>query len=176
MRGETEAVLYKDAVAPISTHSPHAGRDGANGYTRMLTDISTHSPHAGRDIDQYFSMYGYKHFNPLSPCGERHLPFDFASTLCHFNPLSPCGERPPTLLHFVRKMISTHSPHAGRDVLSLITTLRVIISTHSPHAGRDVLSLITTLRVIISTHSPHAGRDCKCIQLSSEKNCRICTT
>ena len=34
-------------------------------------------------------------------------------------------------------MISTHTPHAGRDVLSFCFHPRCAISTHTPHAGRD---------------------------------------
>ena len=34
--------------------------------------ISIHAPHAGSDKGAYFSFASGKHFNPRSPCGERH--------------------------------------------------------------------------------------------------------
>ena len=78
--------------------------------------ISIHSPRVGRDFLARGSPASLRHFNPLSPCGERRgifqglvVPFQFQSTLpvwgetrcCDisvnisgdFNPLSPCGER-----------------------------------------------------------------------------------
>ena len=33
--------------------------------------------------------------------------------------------------------ISTHTPHAGRDLGEDVLDLLAIISTHTPHAGRD---------------------------------------
>ena len=79
-------------------------------------------------------------------------------------------------------MISTHTPHAGRDLLRLHRSFILTISTHTPHAGRDLPFLsISELLVsflltrpmrgatgplppvkaaaAISTHTPHAGRD-----------------
>ena len=36
-------------------------------------------------------------------------------------------------------MISTHTPHARRDVVAFITSTGTLdISTHTPHARRDV--------------------------------------
>ena len=37
------------------------------------------------------------HFNPLPPCGGRHLLFDFIRWIANFNPLPPCGGRPSHL-------------------------------------------------------------------------------
>ena len=78
--------------------------------------------------------------------------------------------------------ISTHTPHAGRDVEMKKEILELQISTHTPHAGRDVVVggaiysayeflLTRPMRgatdnrfaqqncCCISTHTPHAGRD-----------------
>ena len=55
--------------------------------------------------------------------------------------------------------ISTHTPHAGRDVFESLKMIRRPISTHTPHAGRDAQQLNRILEVTISTHTPHAGRD-----------------
>ena len=79
------------------------------------------------------------HFNPRSPCGERHdlalgympgedisihaprvgsdnhqLPFSWRSP--HFNPRSPCGERHAGHTHLVHgDTISIHAPRVGSD-------------------------------------------------------------
>ena len=58
-----------------------------------------------------------------------------------------------------RKGISTHTPHAGRDGISRATYFRELISTHTPHAGRDLRLAFATQALLISTHTPHAGRD-----------------
>ena len=83
-----------DPGEAISIHSPHAGRDVTSPGERTITVISIHSPHAGRDAtfavtpvvpplfqstlpmrgETEYSGYVFeynKHFNPLSPCGER---------------------------------------------------------------------------------------------------------
>ena len=81
-------------------------------------------------------------------------------------------------------LISTHTPHAGRDdrvlflrndaIFQLTRPMRgatsditfsvngVRISTHTPHAGRDHIQIETCEDGKISTHTPHAGRDLIC--------------
>ena len=51
-------------------------------------------------------------------------------------------------------LISTHTPHAGRDIAPADKDSG--ISTHTPHAGRDERKFEDDQ---ISTHTPHAGRD-----------------
>ena len=56
--------------------------------------------------------------------------------------------------------ISTHTPHARRDLQAWFDTLEGIISTHTPHARRDPQSIAKSQPVaVISTHTPHARRD-----------------
>ena len=57
-------------------------------------------------------------------------------------------------------MISTHTPLAGRDQFYRSADTFSHISTHTPLAGRDNRLLITSIRKVISTHTPLAGRDC----------------
>ena len=38
----------------------------------------------------------------------------------------------------VHNEISTHTPHAGRDVIAYNLKSQNKISTHTPHAGRDI--------------------------------------
>ena len=57
------------------------------------------------------------------------------------------------------KGISTHTPLAGRDLDRRVVDAAAIISTHTPLAGRDDLALARELAAEISTHTPLAGRD-----------------
>ena len=50
MRGVTKIVDNILSDCAISTHTPHAGRDGVRVvHDRLNVLISTHTPHAGRD-------------------------------------------------------------------------------------------------------------------------------
>ena len=55
--------------------------------------------------------------------------------------------------------ISTHTPHARRDILRIIFPVGVMISTHTPHARRDNGWSGSGKTPDISTHTPHARRD-----------------
>ena len=126
-------------------------------------------------------------FNPLSPCGERHMApqgisqgdkisihSPHAGRDCHrlciigqtgqdFNPLSPCGERRIALFPQVAfpLAISIHSPHAGRDPCALkIQGARHIDFNPLSPCGERLSDPDTIIRLAtISIHSPHAGRD-----------------
>ena len=57
-------------------------------------------------------------------------------------------------------VISTHTPHARRDmILEFFVFLFDVISTHTPHARRDKPLRKRDFDRIISTHTPHARRD-----------------
>ena len=46
----------------------------------------------------------------------------------------------------LRRLISTHTPHARRDVLLIATKMYSQISTHTPHARRDgIKNAVTAL-------------------------------
>ncbi len=61
----------------------------------------------------------------------------------------------------LEKFVSTHTPHARRDLIVDLSMLKYLkVSTHTPHARRDLQilqELLTSSRV--STHTPHARRD-----------------
>ena len=57
------------------------------------------------------------------------------------------------------EVISTHTPHARRDIKDEISKFLGVISTHTPHARRDRVDLDWSLKYSISTHTPHARRD-----------------
>jgi len=120
---------------------PVWGETGVDYLRRVLEKISIHSPRVGRD--QYYtdSIYRYRHFNPLSPCGERRR--SITSATCenlHFNPLSPCGERPVVcgkgcLRH---PYFNPLSPCGERLQHERDTGYIHYISIHSPRVGRDL--------------------------------------
>ena len=37
----------------------------------------------------------------------------------------------------IMEVVSTHTPHAGRDNNCIDFTCSIVVSTHTPHAGRD---------------------------------------
>ncbi len=138
--GETKKDLKNLKVNMISIHSPRVGRD-----------LSNHDGQpAGRRFQSTLPVWGETgpsagylpdgaDFNPLSPCGERHImqpPACFLSyisihsprvgrdfscdrqlqRLPYFNPLSPCGERLQKIWYLlINRIISIHSPRVGRD-------------------------------------------------------------
>ena len=55
--------------------------------------------------------------------------------------------------------ISTHTPHARRDMKAFKLEASDAISTHTPHARRDQIILNSDIIILISTHTPHARRD-----------------
>ena len=56
--------------------------------------------------------------------------------------------------------ISTHTPHARRDIFQNIFHFKSAdISTHTPHARRDPKRAKGQYTTLISTHTPHARRD-----------------
>ena len=139
MRGATARKSPSGCVLIISTHTPHAGRDGgtagyrlgANGFqlTRPMRGatmpdlqslvniaISTHTPHAGRDFVFPFSRA-------------------FAG-------------------------ISTHTPHAGRDVrVRICRATSFAFQLTRPMRGATTGQVYICEWCFISTHTPHAGRD-----------------
>ena len=62
-------------------------------------------------------------------------------------------------LRYPRIYISTHTPHARRDVMFKFLLAYTDISTHTPHARRDSFVSFHFEKLRISTHTPHARRD-----------------
>ena len=91
--GETRQPELVGPAGVISIHSPRMGRDRYCPACAKEIWISIHSPRMGRDPSAPEGRGPTKHFNPLSPHGER--PHDVASIKGkpNFNPLSPHGER-----------------------------------------------------------------------------------
>ncbi len=116
MRGETIILLFAAIIRAFQSTLPMRGETPREKVAHIIKGISIHSPHAGRDTGRPDDYTIYIDFNPLSPCGERHIQTgkliatrEFQSTLpmrgetaslllggrytADFNPLSPCGER-----------------------------------------------------------------------------------
>ena len=132
--------VYKSIIKRISTHAPHAGSDDIIYCVHFFeVEFQPTLPMRGATPQRVYFFLSHKHFNPRSPCGERHHRVNrrdkyeiFQPTLpmrgatgrywAHnmgfddFNPRSPCGERLLNPIFFVTaEGISTHAPHAGSD-------------------------------------------------------------
>ena len=83
-------------IPTISIHALLAESDPPLPPAGGGRQISIHALLAESDLRSCFPLCRSGHFNPRSPCGERHCLLCFcASTAWNFNPRSPCGERPP---------------------------------------------------------------------------------
>ena len=123
-------------------------------------NISTHTPHAGRDPDNQMATTWQPDFYSHASCEARLLGVETNITNWQF--LLTRLLRGATFAILIAKMpnvISTHTPHAGRDFISAAMRCGINISTHTPHAGRDMTPEKKYLWNYISTHTPHAGRD-----------------
>ena len=162
MRGATEAASNNHNASYISTHTPHAGRDGCKnasdvfilstflltrpmrGATSLTADsdgsfiISTHTPHAGRDVClvEIISLFAY--FYSHAPCGARLMKFLAIRRLGAFLLTRPMrGATRRRRINGRKITISTHTPHAGRDeTLSGLGSLGVDFYSHAPCGAR----------------------------------------
>ena len=126
----------------------------------LLEHISIHSPRMGRDYTDSNFAASAKHFNPLSPHGERPALFFVAINQeisihsprmgrdngldptgiieLNFNPLSPHGERRQKYRGLDRSEdFNPLSPHGERPLAVSRWEHGQRISIHSPRMGRD---------------------------------------
>ena len=163
MRGATLIELCIAIAEGISTHTPHAGRDKWHMEHAVLTAISTHTPHAGRDRLAFATQALLENFYSHAPCGARRELV--ANLRLHYAFLLTRPMRGATrgTLTACRQdgVISTHTPHAGRD-LHLIRSGEIVpfdFYSHAPCGARPDPESHRTAGRYISTHTPHAGRD-----------------
>jgi len=123
--------------------------------------ISIHSPRAGRDSGMGLFCESIHLFQSTLPVrGETRLGSVLPPRRQNFNPLSPCGERHDnSRVSSEIRVISIHSPRAGRDLNRSPKKHYIAISIHSPRAGRDMVDAFLKSVIEISIHSPRAGRD-----------------
>ena len=78
-------------------------------------------------------------FNPLRPCGRRHLPFATSPPHLNFNPLRPCGRRPvPLPARFAISCYFNPLRPCGRRPLEAANKRLIgAISIHSARVGGD---------------------------------------
>ena len=100
--------------------------------------ISIHAPRAGSDTQLRRADRQKGHFNPRSPCGERHLD-SIGST---------------------KRYISIHAPRAGSDTNATAGYLTApVISIHAPRAGSDHISIVlSSCNVYFNPRSPCGER------------------
>ena len=176
----------------ISANQPFQSTLPVRGATprlrRMLSigTISIHAPRAGSDALRRPSRAWLHHFNPRSPCGERHCRGTIESDFLKFQSTLPVRgatcQAPPFLAK--SKFQSTlpvrgatqrrQDRHAGEQFQSTLpvrgaTFQRVfhdfhgaVISIHAPRAGSDAQTTIDIYTHLnISIHAPRAGSDCQ---------------
>ena len=168
------------------------GRDAlASTYARIAQDISIHSPRMGRDVLlmicclprllfqstlpawgetrwRWQSCLYSRHFNPLSPHGERRckaygrqMPQKFQSTLPAWGETYRRGST------WRRPSISIHSPRMGRDMRRENGRGGGChFNPLSPHGERRFVRTYEGIFGKISIHSPRMGRDSSLAQFT----------
>ena len=107
-------------------------------YKNTVVDISTHTPHAGRDVLVFSPMNSFQYFYSHAPCGARrgHLyPYQLH---CGFLLTRPM--RGATKLESEKRFTDVFlltRPMRGATLFDSESDIMYVISTHTPHAGRD---------------------------------------
>ena len=123
--------------------------------------ISIHAPRVGSDVGLCFPDPPIRHFNPRSPCGERHPSFGmfilrhtiFQSTLPVWGATDGLGALTP------EGGISIHAPRVGSDFIWPSSWGTSPISIHAPRVGSDQFVAPEMGCWIISIHAPRVGSD-----------------
>ena len=126
-----------------------------------IKGISIHAPRAGSDPIAILRLNVFHHFNPRSPCGERHDNSGLQPQDQDFNPRSPCGERRCIDVTVTRdhEYFNPRSPCGERLVSINDSKMEGEISIHAPRAGSDASDAELPRHIVISIHAPRAGRD-----------------
>ena len=166
MRGATGNRDRQDRnISHFNPRSPCGERPEITSPTISPEDISIHAPRAGSDHrDRVKILIGggfqstlpvrgatgercrsdelFGHFNPRSPCGERHARIRAKFlTLGDFNPRSPCGERQEREFDYYHLAnFNPRSPCGERRILCALLPCPCVISIHAPRAGSDPIS------------------------------------
>ena len=139
---------------------PMRGATGLDFWATTRMSISTHTPHAGRDNIPCKTFPQRLYFNSHAPCGARLQRSYRQRTFSHFNSHAPCGARQRRDFPRIDGMeFQLTRPMRGATCRPAKQKLKRWISTHTPHAGRDQNQSSRFLLWGISTHTPHAGRD-----------------
>mgnify|MGYP004604132569 CR=1 FL=1 len=124
----------------ISTHTPLARRDWRRGCRCCeYGDFYSHaSCEARRIAPPFLAVLG--HFYSHAPCGARPAGERRAEeSTRHFYSHAPCGARPSIgSTNASRIGFLLTRPMRGATVTEIYINYIAFISTHMPHAGRDV--------------------------------------
>ena len=149
--------------AKISIHAPRVGSDRKNHPDLWALLISIHAPRVGSDLLFLYQSLTTLHFNPRSPCGERHRRKCYTGTMvCHFNPRSPCGERHCYFLlnTLEPELFQSTLPVWGATTAAKIQAIKKeIISIHAPRVGSDSVATSSDNASVILIHAPRVGSD-----------------
>ena len=76
---------------------------------------------------------------------------------------------------YVKIRISTHTPHAGRDLVEYcLIQAGVPISTHTPHAGRDsIVPVCTMTHLNFNSHAPCGARHFTILYIYNRKRFQL---
>ena len=112
-------------------------------------------------------IIAYRYFNPLPPCGRRqYMPFIISLSLKYFNPLPPCGRR---LKYLIAKMALAgfQSTPSMRKETTPHLDIDFFAKFQSTPSMRKETSVFIICRHIyfISIHSLHAEGDCNSIHI-----------
>ena len=73
MRGATIISTIKNYIVQFQSTLPVRGATATTISVNFHCIISIHAPRAGSDNGNHRKLLYKQHFNPRSPCGERHL-------------------------------------------------------------------------------------------------------
>ena len=125
------------------------------------SQISTHTPHARRDIwskTLYRKSLRFQLTRLMRGVTLSRQRSEYA-ILFQLTRLMRGVTSAPIVIP-AKIVISTHTPHARRDIMLNGDITKHCISTHTPHARRDEKSPDSKPpENKISTHTPHARRD-----------------
>ena len=148
----------------ISTHTPHAGRDRLFADCLQNLFISTHTPHAGRDKLVFKLNKNGVNFYSHAPCGARHKLHSPNSSSAGFLLTRPMrGATDETTESLQSFLISTHTPHAGRDVRCILQkSASKHFYSHAPCGARPHERHILPIQQIFLLTRPMRGATCLC--------------
>ena len=145
--------------------------------------LSIHAPRVGSDSAFLRPLSSVGHFNPRSPCGERHCPASgeskrkqFQSTLPVWGATNPCkdciyyhkefqstlpvwGATGISSRRSARQEFQSTLPVWGATIGRQGAHSRTRISIHAPRVGSDLRSSLSSSRSRISIHAPRVGSD-----------------
>ena len=168
----------------IPSGTPYAGSGHWGFGCHNPADISIHAPRVGSDPRR--AVYGKQpsHFNPRSPCGERHVTPSTTIASGRFQSTLPVwGATSETLYLIMLVRISIHAPRVGSDRGLMVPDwreeefqstlpvwgatrfrpsrwrIRAYFNPRSPCGERPAQLTYRVVHAVISIHAPRVGSD-----------------